>query len=113
MKTKKEMLQGVKQLKKIHVSQLENKNQFLIIGDNFKVFQSYDSLIAIYNVDDGSIILGCDWDYSNTTKKHLYIFMDDYCCLKDIDYLYSKKNKSAYIKKLIKDGVIKYDPEMK
>ena len=51
------------------VSNFYNKNQFIIFGDNNEiVFQSYDSEIAKIGYD-GDLVLGIDWDYSNTTLK--------------------------------------------
>lgn len=88
---------------------LENKNQFVILGNNGEIeFQSYDSLIARIN-KNGTLTLSSRWDYSRTTLKHLYIFLDKYFCnidnymqkeLKDV--LYGKcSNKRASIQKLI------------
>ena len=60
------------------------KNQFVITGEeNGKkviTFQSYDSRICdiVYNCGMGFDVLvrfGCDWDYSQTTSKHLYSFL--------------------------------------
>ena len=55
--------------------QFKVKNQFIIRGGNKIIFQSYDSTIAA--VDNGSITLGTDWDYSRTTLKYLYAFLDE------------------------------------
>lgn len=88
---------------------LENKNQFVILGNNGEIeFQSYDSLIARIN-KNGTLTLSSRWDYSRTTLKHLYIFLDRYFYnidnymqkeLKDV--LYGKcSNKRASIQKLI------------
>ena len=98
-------------LKKLKVNQLENKNQFLITGAGFKAFQSYNSLIAVYDYE--TLTLFKDWDYSNTTRKHLYIFIMEYCYLPEIENeLYYSKNKRKTILKLIKDGSISYDPSI-
>ena len=60
------------------------KNQFIITGEeNGKkvvTFQSYNSRICdiVYNCGMGFDILvrfGCDWNYSQTTAKHLYSFL--------------------------------------
>lgn len=57
---------------------LENKNQFVILGNNGEVeFQSYNSLIARIE-KNGNLLLSSHWDYSRTTLKHLYIFLDRY-----------------------------------
>ena len=114
MKIDEKKLQALKQIKNMHVYQLENKNQYIIEADGVKCFQSYNSLIAVYDVADHTLLLGCDWDYSNTTRKHLYIFISDYCYLKDIDdVLYDCKNKRAAIYNMIKTGLIAYDSNMR
>lgn len=97
-------------MKKMKVKQLENKNQFIILGDKGEIeFQSYDSRIA--RIDkSGTLELSIKWDYSKTTLKHLYIFLEEY--LYNLDsfiqdnikkiLLYSK-NKRKDIQQLIDD----------
>ena len=82
----------------IKISQLINDNnnpaanQFIIEVNNGVIFQSYNSVIAFYNKNNGKVYVTEDWDYSNTTRKHFYIFLRDYCnaCSnirkKDIEY---------------------------
>jgi hypothetical protein len=81
----------------ISVSQLINDknnpaaNQFVIVGEQGVYFQSYDSVIAQKNNNDGKIYLSPSWDYSKTTLKHLYIFLRDYTRFsvnskKDVEY---------------------------
>lgn len=93
---------------------LENKNQFVILGNNGEIeFQSYDSLIARIN-KNGILEFSNRWDYSRTTLKHLYIFLDRY--FYNIDNFIQKelknilyencKNKRASIQKLIDDEKI-------
>lgn len=95
------------------VKQLENKNQFIILGDNGEIeFQSYDSRIA--RIGKGRALeLSVRWDYSKTTLKHLYLFLEKYLYnldgfiqadIKEI-LLYSK-NKRKDIQKLIDDEKI-------
>ena len=90
------------------VQNFYNKNQFIITGgDAMVTFQSYDSIIA--QIDKkGTLILGNDWNYSKTTLKHLYLFINDYFYLlgdftqKLFGYKFSSsKNKKAYIQNLI------------
>lgn len=50
------------------------KNQYIIKFNNYYAFQSYDSLIAIYDIEKNKLVLGCDFDYSVTTLKYLHIF---------------------------------------
>lgn len=50
------------------------RNQFLIIKGNTHYFQSYQTIIA--KVDEvGNVTLSNAWDYSNTTRKYLYMFL--------------------------------------
>lgn len=96
------------------VSQFYNKNQFIITDGTKKVFQSYNSAIA--EIDkNGTLKLGEDWDYSATTKKYLYLFLNDYKNeIKAEQYknIFSKgfndcKNKTQFLKNLIANKIIK------
>ena len=73
-------------------------NQFDVRIDNKNYFYSYNSLCVIIDWDSSTIIFGRDWDYSRTTLKHLYAFMDD-------NYLSTLDNKKT-IQKAIEDGKI-------
>lgn len=64
------------------------RNQFVINGEKGVYFQSYNCMIAKVNKRK-KITLTNMWDYSNTTRKHLYIFLrqqgfTDLNCKKDI-----------------------------
>ena len=97
------------------VEQFYNKNQFLIKGANGITFQSYESTIA--NISkQGKLTLFSDWNYSHTTLKHLYLFLNDYknniensiysqIFSKGFEY---KKNKKQFIQNLINKKIIKY-----
>ncbi len=86
----------------IKISQLINDNnnpaanQFIIEVNNGVIFQSYNSVIAFYNKNNGKVYVTEDWDYSNTTRKHFYIFLRDYCKAcgnirkKDIEYEFNQ-----------------------
>lgn len=97
------------------VQQFYNKNQFIINTEKEITFQSYDSTIATINKKTGVLTLGEDWDYSKTTLKHLYLFLQDY--KNDIEgYIYSRifhkgfgtsKNKQAFLQNLIDNKIIK------
>lgn len=101
-------------LKTVHIYQLDHVNQFIIDSNDYRLFQSYKSLVAIYDKKERQLILGCDWDYSNTTLKHLYLFIKDYCYIAELDdMLYNATNKKATMYKAIKNGLVLYDPEMK
>ena len=97
----------------VKVYQLENKNQFLLETEKGSYFQSYRSIVAFYNPYKRELTLGINWDYSNTTRKHLYIFISEYCYLEEIENeLRHSHNKRATIYKLIKNKVIKFDKNM-
>lgn len=95
------------------VENFYNKNQFIIFGgDAMVTFQSYNSIIA--KIDkNGTLFLGNDWNYSKTTLKHLYLFINDYFSslgnftqkLFGHEFTNSK-NKKAYIQNLINNEQI-------
>jgi hypothetical protein len=61
------------------------QNQFTLTTEAGRYFQSYDSVIAFIPKDGGAIVLGSDWDYSNTTLRYLYQFLGHpYYCKADI-----------------------------
>lgn len=96
----------------LKVKNFYNKNQFVIEEEKRIIFQSYESIIAIYESRSQLLILGRDWDYSRTTAKHLYLFINDYICNKEIEEVNNRTNKREYIQKLIDNGVIKYDKNL-
>lgn len=94
------------------VEQFYNKNQFVIYGgDAIVTLQSYNSIVAKIN-KKGTLIFGNDWNYSKTTLKHLYLFLNDYKYLasdftkKLIDKVLKSNNKKQAIQKLIDDELI-------
>ena len=99
----------------MHISQFYNKNQFIMNDDKKIVFQSYDSIIAVIDKKSGKIVFGNDWDYSVTTRKHLYLFLSDYKYEIGAD-LYAvifrrgfeeSKNKRQFLQNLIDQKIIK------
>ena len=93
------------------VEQFYRNNQFHLYGNGEHCLQSYNSLVVkiIWGNDiKPTIILGRDWDYSTTTSKHVYLFLEEYG---DIDF-YGISNKRQYVNKLIKEGKIAYDGNM-
>ena len=95
------------------VTNFYNKNQFIIKNGDEIFFQSYESMIA--RIDKkGVLYLGDDWDYSRTTLKHLYLFINDYKYKMNKEYrelfnydFLSSKNKKQFIQKLIDNKKIK------
>lgn len=85
-------------------------NQFVIEHDGKVYFQSYNSRCAV--VDNGKLTLGSDWDYSNTTRKYLYIFMREYAYMTWCA-LPTGKSGSDSIRKAIDAGKIGFDVNMR
>lgn len=52
------------------------KNQYIIKSDGVRIFQSYDSIIAI---KEGKMVIldKNDWDYSRTTGKYRNKFLNE------------------------------------
>lgn len=75
---------NLKNLVKLSVKQLHNKNQFVIYfndsnGNKVIAFQSYHTLIAIYHPIQQKLFINYHyWDYSKTTLKHLKLFINEY-----------------------------------
>lgn len=88
------------------VNQYVHANQFELRGEGKHCLQSYDSKVVEITKD--KIILGRDWDYSTTTSKHVYAFLEDYT---DINF-YGITNKRKYVNDLIKSGKIEYNENM-
>ncbi len=95
--------------------QFYNKNQFIMDDDKKIVFQSYNSIIAVIDKKTGALFFGNDWNYSNTTRKHLYLFLSDYKYEIGAD-LYAvifrrgfndSKNKKQFLQNLIDQKIIK------
>ena len=68
---------------KCKVSNLYNKNQFIIeitsLNKEYLIFQSYKSEIAIYSREKRTLYVNEYYiNYSKTTSKHLYIFINEY-----------------------------------
>lgn len=91
------------------VKQFYNKNQFVIESNERVTFQSYQSTCATIDNTGQHLTLGKDWNYSNTTRKHLYLFIDAYCYNISILKALDETNKQKAIQKLIDSGIIKYD----
>lgn len=53
-------------------------NQFVITDGNKICFQSYNSMIATVDREAKKIVLGVNWDYSNTTTRHRNYFFEYY-----------------------------------
>lgn len=63
------------------VSEVSGKkaaNQFVIVDNGKYTFQSYNSIICVYDEVTGNLTIYKDWDYSKTTLKHFYSFLRNY-----------------------------------
>lgn len=107
----------------------ENRNNYIIMEDeknDVTYLFSYTSLIAtVCNTietaknkkNNYGLTLTKDWDYSKTTLKQLYYFIELYTTQRDetgntIGYMLTEtKNKKEYIKKLIDKKIIKLTKE--
>lgn len=92
------------------VHEFYNKNQFIIYWDNKIIFQSYNSTIAI--IENGQLVVGRNWDYSNTTSKHFYLFLKEYYNKRIINEALQKSNKRKAIQNLIDNELITYDENL-
>ena len=84
------------------VKQFIHANQFHLYGDDKDILQSYNSKVVEITNYQGCIqciTLGRDWDYSTTTSKHVYEFLDQYSNIR----IYGVKNKRKYINDLIQE----------
>lgn len=98
------------------VKQLQNKNQFLMEDEKKIIFQSYESTIAEYDKKKEQLTIGRHWDYSKTTAKHFYIFIDEILPYnentKEIIQTKNETNRKKAIQKLIDKKIVKYKKEM-
>lgn len=84
------------------VEQYLAKNQFRLYDRLQNILQSYDSKVIEITNNPGCIqciILGRDWDYSRTTSKYVYQFLDDYSNMR----IYGIANKRKYVNDLIEE----------
>ena len=59
------------------------KNQFVVEDGNTVSFHSYDSMICWIDHSGGLgfdkvVVFGKDWNFSKTTRKHLYTFLNQH-----------------------------------
>ena len=84
------------------------KKYFLNISINYikpnnfsvLVFQSYKTIIAIYDYETKQLYINwVYWDYSKTTMKHLKIFINKYT-------YFSYENKQQFLKEINNNSLI-------
>lgn len=88
------------------------KNQYIITAPGCYAFQSYNSLIAVYDIENNILTLGYNFDYSTTTSKYLNQFIECYCysIYRKLPNGTSVRNR---LQKAIDNGIIKYNPDMR
>ena len=74
-------------------------NQFVVTTPKAIYFQSYDSVVC--KIEGGKVTLSDYWDYSNTTRKHLYIFLRRNG--------FRGLNSAKEVRQAIAKGVVKYN----
>ena len=89
-------------------------NQFAIESSRYSFFQSYDSMVAIYDKKERRITLGPAWDYRMTTRKYLHKWLesDAFSAWAYIRDEFRGRTFSETIRKAIDAGVIDYDDDM-
>lgn len=65
-------------MKMIRAYQFLHNNQLVIEYDNAYYLQSYQSLVVCITKKDLKVLLGEDWNYSKTTLRHVYAFIEEY-----------------------------------
>ena len=100
----------------LKVYQVDNKNQFDIVGEGFEVFQSYDAIIAVARNGE-ALKVSRYWDYSKTTLKHFYIWLSQYVAvrIKDFSLIWEalhSNNKRKAIQHLIDKNIIVFDTSL-
>lgn len=53
-------------------------NQFVIDYERTRALQSYESLVLSYDYNTKTLFVGTDYNYSNTTRKYVNLFLNDY-----------------------------------
>lgn len=87
------------------------RNQYTIKYRGGVAFQSYDSLIAAYDMETETLRLGRRYDYSVTTLKYLHEWLKTYRYNLYKELPQGKSFKDT-LQKAIAAGIIKYDPSM-
>lgn len=89
------------------------ENAYVI--ENFETkectLQSYDSTVAVIDRKSNKITLGKHWDYSVTTLKHVYQFLEEYALDLPRAFLESRTKKRS-IETLIAQGYAFYDENL-
>lgn len=64
--------------KTVKVEQFHHSNQFVVRVNNMNIFQSYETIIATWDAYNKVLSLNGEWwDYSNTTRRHFYMWLEE------------------------------------
>ena len=87
-------------------------NQFVVMTPDGCLFQSYNSRICYYNVDENKLYFGSNWNYSRTTSKYLAQFLRVYAPRWYARIMtYGKRTLAGNIQQAITDGVVMFVSE--
>ena len=89
----------------VFVQNFKHINQYMIFDDYYIYLQSYNSIVARLDTRNKELELYKDWNYSNTTLRHLYLFLQENC-YSIYKQICSYRNKKYGIEQLIKNGII-------
>ena len=84
------------------ISQFYGKDQFLVYHDNFKKvsLQSYDSLVAEYDIENHILKIFEHYNYSRTTSKYFNLFLKEIVLneydFKDLIKIIKKEDNGNY-----------------
>ena len=106
-------------MKEIKVTQVKGQNHFVLENDDFIKLQSYQSIVAVCDKKNESLIFGEDWNYSRTTLKYLYLFINDVVWLdlnanlrEKLTEAFRSSNTKKALQKLIDNKIIMYDESL-
>ena len=80
------------------------RNQFQITTPKAYFFQSYNSVVCRIDRNTKKITLSQHWDYSDTTRRYLYIFLRNHGYSDLLNR--NRKNKANTIRKAIANNEI-------
>ena len=84
-------------------------NQFVIMMPDGCLFQSHNSRICYYNIDENKLCFGTNWNYSRTTSKYLAQFLRGYAPRWYARIMaYGKRTLAGNIQQAIADGVVTF-----
>lgn len=86
-----------------------NRHSKILKKDNTLYLIDYKSVVASYNFQYAYFKLGKNWNFSNTTLKSVYSFIENFVDIVELKKVNYIEKKEEYIKKLIDTNFIKVD----